>query len=101
MRRDIYGLKFAVSPNKQLIFGPDALMYAFASLQPLAQKVLLKEDGIMRYVSIINLFQLIGQDIFKGTVNFNKVYVTDASFQTRRILESIALLSRCTESPQK
>ena len=79
----------------------DCLMNTVSTIFPLIQKALIKKDNPLCYVAITNLYALMMQDILKGTVNFTKGYVTDASFQSRRILESAALAIEMYRKPQK
>lgn len=79
----------------------DLLMHTIGTIFPMIQKALLKKDGELRYVVIANLYSLMGQDLLKGAVNFTKGYVTDASFQSRRILEAAALAIEMYRKPRK
>ena len=79
----------------------NALIRTVSSIFPLLQKALLKEKGELRYVAITNLYALMMQDVLKAMVNFTRGYITDASFEARRILESAAISIEMYKKPKK
>ena len=87
----------------------DELFYLAADLFYLMKRPLLKQGEERKFCVLTNLYSLIMQDLMKGMVNILNGYVTDSSFHSRRILESVARSGpqisgqqlRCNLLPQK
>lgn len=70
-------------------------------LAPIFQKTIATTGDVTAFGVLTNLYQLMRQDLIKGMLSLTKGYITDASFQTRRIIESAAVIIEMVNHPAK
>jgi hypothetical protein len=70
-------------------------------LAPVFQKTIATAGDATAFAVLTNLYQLMRQDLIKGMLSLSKGYITDASFQTRRIIEAAAVIIEMINYPGK